>query len=315
MEQGMEETEGPPVDSEDTPLIAQSSDDETVAPLAPGNPSRPAASRRIPARRNAPSDGPGQHSFVYAIGRIEPRFPSLGVEKEFAQATGRAETAGLTDREAVHEVLSQRENRYLARQLCWVLTVEGAQTYILVPRDSLDIEKLIEGVRPAPRSDDVDVVIGVRGGMAPPGMCNGLVLPVVVFDEIYSFDVDSLIKSIPKPEGVSAKKFEATAEELFTRVMQLADNAGATDEHRAVNYLAVRYPRVYELVARQHEQNASLSGIEVRSSRLSGARKIVDVIGSFTNRETDVTEKHFVRVDITEEFPFLVTKLSPFYER
>ena len=31
----------------------------------------------------------------------------------------------------------------------------------------------------------------------------------------------------------------------------------------------------------------------------------------YTNRETDVTEKFFVRVDVTEEFPFLHTKLSP----
>ena len=34
-------------------------------------------------------------AYVYAIGRIEPRFPTLSAEKEFAQATGRAETAGL----------------------------------------------------------------------------------------------------------------------------------------------------------------------------------------------------------------------------
>jgi len=58
-----------------------------------------------------------------------------------------------------------------------------------------------------------------------------------------------------------------------------------------------------------------LSSIEVRSSRLSGARKIVDVIFSHTNRDTDVTEKHFVRVDVTEGFPFLVSKLSPYYDR
>jgi len=44
-------------------------------------------------------------------------------------------------------------------------------------------------------------------------------------------------------------------------------------------------------------------------------RKIVDVIFSFTDRKTDVTEKYFVRVDVTEEFPFLVTKLSPYYDR
>ena len=32
-------------------------------------------------------------SHVYAIGRIEARFPRLSVEKEFAQAAGRAETS------------------------------------------------------------------------------------------------------------------------------------------------------------------------------------------------------------------------------
>ena len=51
------------------------------------------------------------------------------------------------------------------------------------------------------------------------------------------------------------------------------------------------------------------------SSSLSGARKILDVIFSFTNRGTDVTEKFFCRVDVTDEFPFLVTKLSPYYDR
>ena len=34
-----------------------------------------------------------------------------------------------------------------------------------------------------------------------------------------------------------------------------------------------------------------------------------------TNRNNGVTEKFFVRVDETEEFPFLVTKLSPYYGR
>ena len=35
----------------------------------------------------------------------------------------------------------------------------------------------------------------------------------------------------------------------------------------------------------------------------------------YTNRNTDVTEKSFRGVDVTEEFPFLVTKLSPYYDR
>src|SRR5512132_365166 len=136
------------------------------------------------------SNGVGRvaSAYVYAVGRVEPRFPSLALEKEFAQATGRAETAGLTDRQAVHAVLSQRANRYLARQLCYVLTIEGLETYLLQPRDPTDLELLVEAVRPAPRPTDVDVVIGMRGPLAPPELCNGLMVPIVGFNQLYSFD-------------------------------------------------------------------------------------------------------------------------------
>lgn len=99
------------------------------------------------------------------------------------------------------------------------------------------------------------------------------------------------------------------------RIMQLADNAGATDEHRALNYCAVRYPAIYATTAEAFARNSSLSAVEIRPSPLSGTRRIVDAIFSYTNRQTDVTEKFFTRVDVTEEFPFLVTKMSPYYDR
>jgi hypothetical protein len=258
-------------------------------------------------------------SYVYAIGRVEPRFPSLAVEKEFAQVVGRAEeTAGRTDRETLQSALSERTNRYLARQLCFVLTIEGLETYVLVPRDPTDFELLVEAVRPAPRPTDVDVVIGMLGPLAPPEACNGLMVPVVAFDQIYSFDVDSLVRGIPRPDSIPEEReesFRSAAEELFNRVLQIADNAGATDEHRALNYLTVRYDRIYAVTADAHARDHSLSGVEVRPSRLSGTRRIVDVVFSYTNRNTDVTEKYLVRVDVTEEWPFLVTKMSPYYDR
>jgi len=272
-----------------------------------------------PAQTAAPSPirstGTTTPSYVYALGRVTPRFPSLAMEKEFAQATGRAETAGLTDRQALQSVLSQRSNRYLARQLCWVLEIEGLETYLLVPRDPADIDLLVETLRPTPSPLDVDVVVGVRGPIAPPEMCNGLMIPMVAFDQIYSFDRDAIIKAVPRPEKVTAKEFEPAAEELFDRIMQMADNAGATDEHRALNYLAMRYPAIYATAADAFGRSSALTGVEVRPSRLSGARNIVDVIFSYTSRTTDVTEKFFVRVDVTEEFPFLVTKLSPYFDR
>jgi hypothetical protein len=253
-------------------------------------------------------------SYVYALGRIEPRFPRLSVEKEFAQAIGRQENVGLTDREALREALSQRANRYLARQLCWVLTVEGLDTYILHPRDPADFDLLLESLRPAPRQTDVDAVIGVLGPIAPPDLCNGLMTRICVFDMIYSADVDSLIKSIPRPSDVGEEDFAKVAEEVFMRVQHITDNAGATDEHRAMNYLALRYPAIYANTSEMLGRDASLSSVDVRPSPLSGVRRIVDVIFSYTNRRTDVIEKYFTRVDVTEEFPFLVTKMSPYYD-
>jgi hypothetical protein len=254
-------------------------------------------------------------SYVYALGRIQFRFPSLALEKEFAQVVGRGDSAGLTDWQVAESILSKRENRYLARKLCWVMTIEGLETYLLAPRDPGDLDLLIESLRQGPKLTDIDVVIGVLGPIAPPEMCNGLQIPIVSFDQIYSFDVGMLVKSIPRPKSIQEEEFGHAAEELFLRIMQMADNAGATDEQRALNYLAVRYPRIYEEAAHAYGRGEALAGVEVRPSRLSGVRKVVDVIFSFVNRTTDVADKQFVRVDVTEEFPFLVTKMSPYYDR
>jgi hypothetical protein len=295
----------------------------------------PATATGRPERRFAPQIGTGScacgapngtcacsdsdqggrsHPFVYALGRVQPRFPRLDLEKELAQATGRGETAGLTDRQAAYAVLSKRENRYIARSLCWVFAIEGLETYILSPRDPADLELLIEALRPTAHPGDVDIVVGVRGPIAPLDMCNGLMVPIVVFDQLYSFDRDTLVKAIPKPDKIAAQQFQTIAGELFDRLVQFADNAGATDAHRAANYVFVRHPGAYALVAERYSADCALSGIEVKASPLSGSRKIVDVIMIFTHRATDVTEKYALRVDVTGEYPFLFTKFRRCFE-
>jgi hypothetical protein len=133
------------------------------------------------------SDNEPLPSYVYALGRIEPRFPSLSVEKEFAQATGRVSMTSGTDREAQHAVLSDRVNRYLARQLCWVFAIGGMESYVLAPRDPADLDLLVEALQPRSGSGELDLVIGAIGPIVPPDACGGLTVPVVVFDQVYSF--------------------------------------------------------------------------------------------------------------------------------
>jgi len=262
-----------------------------------------------------PVEGKGEAGFVKdAKGQVVKSKLDENRLREMAQATGRAETAGHTDQQAFHDVLSRRENRYLVRQLCWVLSIHGLETYILQPRDPADLDLLISAVQPQ-SSPWISAVIGVRGPVAPPEFCNGLMIPIVAFNQIYTFSRDGLIEAIPRPERLPAEQFGPAARELFDRIMQMTDNAGNEDQHRALNYLAVRYPKIYAHVAEAFAGDSSLSGVEVRPSRLSGTRNIVDCIFSYTNRNTDYTEKYFVRCDVTEEFPFLVTKLSPYYDR
>ena len=299
----------------DDQLLDDAVEVEQVSAISPAQAPTGTRTADVVAPSPRSSDRP---SFIYALGRIEPRFPSLSVEKEFAQVVARTDTAGLNDRQTFRATISERQNRYLVRSLCWLLVIESVETYVLLPRDPADLDLLIDSYRDDARRDDLDVVIGLRGQIAPPEMCNGLAVPIVVFDQLYSFDREALVSSIPRPTSIPQKgdaQFRASAGQLFDSLSQLADNAGATDEHRALNYLTVRYPQIYATIAEMHERNASFTGVQVTQSSLTGVRSIVDVIFSFRDRTTDVVERHYVRVDVTEMHPFLVSKLSPYYER
>ena len=311
----------PPVHASETSLAAVSPAARGKAVLAaPANNGSCSTCNSDPVS-DIQQAGGAERSYVYAIGQIEMRFPSMAVEKEFAQATGRAETTGLSNRQTLQAVLAERRNRYLARQLCWVLAIEGIDTYILVPRDPADYDLLIEGVRPVPnRGRDTDVVIGIRGPIAPAEMCSGLMIPIVIFDQVYSFDANDLVRALPKPENVAEEEFRPRAQEVYDRIVQVADNAGATDEHRALNYLATRYPDIYTRANDAFAQNYALAQVDVQPSRLgAGSRNIVTVIFTYNQRAGATagffTEQYFVRVDVTEEFPFLVSPLQQGFAR
>lgn len=257
-------------------------------------------------------------TFVYAIGRVEAHFPSLAIEKEFAQAGART-GAGGTDAAFMRQALEA--NRYLLRQICWVFRISGMETYLLRPRDPADYSLLLETLRDAPAPTDMDVVIGLL--FPEPANCGVLTLPVAAFDQLYSFDRAALLSALPRPEPERGRKrpakddeaFERTAAEVLDHIALMIDNAGATDEHRALNYLAMRYDGIYHRTAQSNLENKTLARIDVEPAPVSSTRTMLDVIFTYTDRTTDVPERWFVRVDVEEEFPFLVSRLVPYYSR
>jgi hypothetical protein len=256
--------------------------------------------------------------YIYAIGRVEPQFPNVSIEREFAQVLGRASTSNQTDREAMYSVLSERGNRYLARAMCWVFSISGLETYLLKPRDPADFSQLIDAVRPRPDQNDIDLVVGLRGPIAGPEACNGLMLPYVYFDQLYSFGRSDLLDALPVASDLDDEgrdRFRTSASRLIDRMTQLSENAGSADEDRAVNYLLVRYPAIYERTAEAERNESTLTAVNVQPSPLANSRKIVDVVLTYTHRRTDVTEKYVVKVDVEDEFPHLASKISPYFDR
>ena len=67
-------------------------------------------------------------------------------------------------------------------------------------------------------------------------------------------------------------------------------------------------------MAAAHAANRSLTSVEARPTVLGGGRRVVDVVLTYNDRRTDVSEKYSVSVDMTEKFPLLVTKLSQYHD-
>ncbi|HEY9373681.1 hypothetical protein [Streptomyces sp.] len=254
--------------------------------------------------------------YVYVLGRVHAVFPDVSVRHEFFQVAGAEDAIDDTDADAMYRVLSAPENRYITRQMCFVLSVQGVDTYLLEPDDPTELDQLVEALRPVKDKRDLAVIVGYLGPIAPPGACQGLSLPVVRVVKAWAFDSRELIRAIKLPDNTPRKEFEKGAGALLDRLLQLSDNAGTDPVDRALNYLTVRSQEIYQKTNAMRDEGYILSGVETGPSRLSTAsQSVITVVFSYTHRQTNVVEKYFARVGLAGLFPFPVTPFQEYYSR
>ena len=129
-------------------------------------------------------------------------------------------------------------------------------------------------------------MIGIAGPQTPDGIA-------VLMDQLFQ---------------VKPKQLAPTG---MTNLPQFADNHGVTDAERACNFLAARYPPPPPQLVGGYV----LSGMRVTPSRLgSGIGRIMKAIYTYRNTAADEKER-FVRVDVTSEFPMIVSPMQPYLER
>lgn len=258
--------------------------------------------------------------FVYAIGTVEIEYPSMAIEREM-QALGKGIPPSSTDdREWQYNVLrDKKKSRYLARQLSWRLRIENKPRFVLKPNDPDGFDDLIDCLEPPeedpkppssrnkrgsrvktasvepPPQQDLHVIVGIQGSETPDGMTE------VVVDQVFSIEHPQL-GDIPGLGGF---------------LEQLSDSEGLEDTDRAYNYLAARYTIPRETLA-EITKEFELASVPAIHSRLSGDKgRIVRVIFTFKSKSANrpAERKYFVRVDVTEEFPFIVTPWQQYLER
>jgi ribosomal protein L16 Arg81 hydroxylase len=284
-----------------------------TAPIPPGEPPgvSPQSGDHLCEACAATAAVPPPPRFVYAIGRIRARFPNESIEKETRQVIRDADTADLTDSQVLYQILRDETNAYIAREMCWIMSVGGLDCYILQPRSGIELKALVDTLKTSTLETGIDAVIGTRSFFpVAPSDCNGVNLPTVLVSKVYSFDITDFVKQIPGIEG-----YEEAAREFLHRMPRIMlDNVGEADEHRAVNYLTLRYQAVYNLVAARLKLNQSLKGITASPTVGVRNRRVIDVVFTFVDRVTDSTEKFLVRVDVTGQFPFLVGGVQPVFD-
>jgi hypothetical protein len=248
--------------------------------------------------------------WVYAVGQVGTRCLTEGVERELRQAMGGTDPMDIANLARLRAALTKPENRYLVRELCWVLAVDGIDSYVLAPSDPMDILLLAEAIRPNSRGDNIDAAVGRIVDPSPAdAACSQIPLPLLVFDQLHSFDTKSFAKKL---KGSDAQEVEESfVVDVLHRLTSLGSGLGLAAEHRALNYVILRYPKLYHLASEKAAEGFSLQAVRFLRPPVAGGRILVDVLLTFISNVDSRTERWSVKVDVTDKYPFLRGALSP----
>jgi hypothetical protein len=291
----------------------QRSGDEQIEQAAPAPASTPISAAPLGCVECvSPRVTPGGVSVqpVYAIGNLEARFPSLGVEREFAQAAGQSSFLAAPEVRLLVELLRRPENAYLGRQICWTLVAQGIDVMSLASESA--VNDLLDAV------DDITGQVVTVIGEGHSGGCLGIDSLTVTPAQLLWFKLEELADHIGQSvtaanDEQSRRPTTETVTYLARRIIGREGNLGLTPESRALNYLLLRYSGFHGVVADLSTEGLLLQGIEAQHSHRN-SRVVVEVRLVFREPRSDVHTYQRCQVDVTDIFPFLMTQLEETFD-
>ncbi len=236
---------------------------------------------------------------IYAIGVIQPSFPTLNLEKQY-------EAAALSIKanpEEFYKVfnyrvtmdsqpqLSYRPFLYLAQQATWVLTINLVDTYILEPDTPTQLNALINTTE----QKNTYVVIGELTGEHAAQQYDDIALPTATVKHLIAVtDIQVPILKDGKPAN---QQLELPA---------LKPTIGLTKKDRASNYFLSHF---YQIVvdSNQHLLIDDIQAIQLQHIHSEPMRHVVEFILCSSDRS-----RYACNIDVTNHYPFVSSRLAPF---
>ncbi|MCO7189560.1 MULTISPECIES: hypothetical protein [unclassified Pseudoalteromonas] len=237
---------------------------------------------------------------IYAIGKIQPSFPTLNLEKQY-EAAAQSIKASPDDFHTVFNYQVKTDNQpqltyrpflYLAQQATWVLTINLIDTYVLTPDTPTQLDALINTTSQAQATY---IVNGQMTGLDIPYYSDGTALPMVCVKHL----IDSADITVP-----TLTDGQLASSQLPLPVLK--PNVGLSAKDRASNYFLSHF---YQIVI-TNERTLLLQDVQaihVQPSSAEPARHSFEFIMTSSERM-----RYACSIDVTNQYPFVSSRLSPF---
>jgi hypothetical protein len=239
-------------------------------------------------------------SFIYAVGNIQPYFPTHDLQKEYEAAVKKLKL-NFSDYYEVFTYNTSSNNkrtntyypyRYIAEQLCWVFSIENVDGYIAIPHSQTTLTEIINSLQKPEAAATVSLCMmqGQLGSQAPEGYCGNLRLPLVLCSHFKKYGQSETI-------GFESLKLKA--------------NGGQSNNSRAINYFSLHYTDLIE----EHSQLKKSVNSEIHLAGLhteaadNNRPTIINIILEFKNNETSLETFYYCAIDVSTAYPFLESSL------
>jgi hypothetical protein len=256
--------------------------------------------------------------YCYVAGHITPKVETDSIAYALRQLIqgGKSVDASLElNAENIYPLLILSENRHLAREIDWLLSIDGVVTYQLKPESEACLDELIASLKPQADALGFHIAVGklseeLVGFQKPPKLlCQHIML------KPQSFLIAGITAALKTYAPNDSCDQTLLTEKVMAPILSHTYNLGIGDAERALNYVCWNYPDIYAVAYKmllggfdndcKDAQGFSLEDIFYEPYRLQGQQQIYQVVFEFKGNSSDLRCRWFCRVDASTEYPTL----------